>query len=115
MGSSRERKDRAPAPDQEAGASGAACSRVMDARPCRRGAFCSPASLVLGDFERLNARAGHENAGFLSTSHGFVPLTPPLTRLPRAFAAWDELAAQLPLLHRDLLLRRRVHQLPLLD
>jgi sulfite reductase alpha subunit-like flavoprotein/cytochrome b involved in lipid metabolism len=120
MGSSSERKDRAPVTDPGAGAPGAARwpgrgRWVVSSASGRSGVACSPASLVLGDFERLNARAGHENAGFLSTTHGFVPRTPPLTRLPQAFAAWDELAAELPVLHRDLLLRRRVRQLPLLD
>jgi sulfite reductase (NADPH) flavoprotein alpha-component len=65
--------------------------------------------------ERFNAVAGHENRGFLSWSHGFVPKNAPLTGLAPAFAAWDELAAELPLLYRDLSLRRRVHELPLLD
>jgi sulfite reductase (NADPH) flavoprotein alpha-component len=67
------------------------------------------------DAERLNAALGHENRGFLSWSHGFVPKTAPLTELGRPFAAWDELAAELPALYRDLSLRRRVNELPLLD
>ena len=55
--------------------------------------------------ERFNGAAGHENRGFLSWSHGFVPKTPPLTKLDRAFGAWDELAAELPKLYRDMSLR----------
>ncbi|HEY0462730.1 MAG TPA: cytochrome b5 domain-containing protein, partial [Polyangiaceae bacterium] len=39
----------------------------------------------------------------------------PLTRLSREFAAWDQLAGELPALYRDLSLRRRVEQLPILD
>ncbi len=65
--------------------------------------------------ERFNATVGHENRGFLSWSHGFVPKALPLTELDRAFAAWDELARELPTLYRDLSLRRRVEALPLLD
>jgi sulfite reductase (NADPH) flavoprotein alpha-component len=65
--------------------------------------------------QRYNAVAGHENRGFLSWSHGFVPKVVPLTALGRAFAAWDELAAELPELYRNLALRRRVRELPLLD
>lgn len=75
----------------------------------------SPAGLVLREAERFNATVGHENRGFLSWSHGFVPKAAPLKRLGSAFAAWDQLAAELPLLYRDLSLRRRVSELPLLD
>jgi sulfite reductase (NADPH) flavoprotein alpha-component len=69
----------------------------------------------LGDFERKNTRVGHENAGFLSASHGFMPRAPPLTSLHSDFRTWDQLAAELPALHSSLELRRRVEQLPLLD
>ena len=65
--------------------------------------------------ERFNATVGHENRGFLSWAQGFVPTVAPLTRLSRDFAAWDQLASELPVLYRDLTLRRRVEQLPLLD
>ena len=75
----------------------------------------SPAGLVMRAAERFNATVGHENRGFLSWSHGFVPSLAPLTRLGRGFAAWDQLAGELPVLYRDLSLRRRIEQLPLLD
>jgi len=65
--------------------------------------------------ERFNFTVGHENRGFLSWAHGFVPSRKPLTQLSRGFEAWDQLAGELPLLYRDLTLRRRVEQLPLLD
>jgi hypothetical protein len=75
----------------------------------------APAERALRRFEQWNLRVGHENAGFLSAASGFLPSVPPLTRLDARFAAWDELAAELPSLHRELELRRRVEQLPLLD
>ena len=65
--------------------------------------------------ERFNATVGHENRGFLSWTHGFVPTLTPLTCLSRQFAAWDQLAGELPVLYRDLTLRRRVEMLPILD
>ncbi|MDB4975844.1 MAG: Sulfite reductase flavoprotein alpha-component [Myxococcaceae bacterium] len=71
--------------------------------------------LALRRLEHSNLRAGHENAGFLSSSRGFLPLLAPLTRLDPEFAPWDELAHDLPLLYRTLGLRRRVEQLPVLD
>jgi sulfite reductase alpha subunit-like flavoprotein len=70
---------------------------------------------VLQHAERRAVVAGHENDGFLSSSHGFIPRTAPLERLSPAFAAWDQLAAELPQLYRDLSLRRRVDALPVLD
>lgn len=85
-----------------------AMSMSVDAAP-------APAELALLSVERHNARVGHENAGFLSAARGFVPLTAPLPRLSQRFAAWDELAAELPALHASLELRARVERLPLLD
>jgi sulfite reductase alpha subunit-like flavoprotein/cytochrome b involved in lipid metabolism len=83
--------------------------------PSRDDRNALPLGLLLREAERFNSTVGHENRGFLSLSHGFVPLIPPLTRLHRDFAAWDQLAAELPALHRTLALRRRVEELPLLD
>ena len=77
-----------------------------DARTCRA---------VLDASERRTARLHHENAGFLSASRGFLPLIDPLERLSPEFAAWDQLASELPRFYTDLSLRRRVEQLPLLD
>lgn len=65
--------------------------------------------------ERFNSAVGHENRGFLSWQRGFVPTLAPLTRLSRDFSVWDQLADELPLLYRDLTLRKRVEQLPVLD
>ena len=73
------------------------------------------AEQVLRAVERHNARVGHENAGFLSAARGFVPLMAPRLRLSERYAAWDELAAELPTLHATLGLRARVERLPLLD
>ncbi|HKU38762.1 MAG TPA: hypothetical protein VJR89_11465, partial [Polyangiales bacterium] len=74
-----------------------------------------PAERVIRLVEARNRRAGHENLGFLSATRGFVPLQAPLLRLSALFAAWDEIASELPLLWRNVALRRRVSQLPLLD
>ena len=73
------------------------------------------AEQVLRAVELHNARVGHENAGFLSASRGFVPLTTPRLRLSERYGAWDELAASLPTLHANLELRAHVERLPLLD
>src|SRR3954470_15703142 len=66
----------------------------------------SPAGLVMRAAERFNSAVGHENRGFLSWERGFVPTLTPRTRLSREFSAWDELASELPVLYRDLTLRK---------
>lgn len=71
-----------------------------------------PARRVLLAAAAANVRAGHENAGFLSPEHGFMPAQPPRLALPASHQAWDELAAQLPGLARDLRLRAAVDALP---
>ncbi|HWO12566.1 MAG TPA: hypothetical protein VNN80_23880, partial [Polyangiaceae bacterium] len=81
-------------------------------RPRRAALSCRD---VLDEAERQTRTRGNENHGFLSWSHGFVPRLPPLRRLAPAFAAWDQAAAELPVLYRDLTLRRRLDELPLLD
>lgn len=73
-----------------------------------------PAREVLLRAEATNDAAGHENLGSLSASHGFMPREPPQAALPKEFAAWDEVAAQLPSLYRTLRLRRVVDSLPTL-
>ena len=80
-----------------------------------QGEPCSPCGEVVLATERENARVGHENAGFLSLSHGFVPRLEPRLALDARFAAWDAVAARLPELHRTLSLRREVDALPVLD
>jgi hypothetical protein len=77
--------------------------------------FAGPAERVIRLVEAHNRRVGHENLGFLSAARGFVPLHAPLLQLSAPFAAWDELAAELPELWRNVALRRRVGSLPLLD
>lgn len=76
-------------------------------RPCR-------AREVIVTAERINRRLGHENLGFLSESHGFMPVAAPLASLPRAYAAWDQAAASLPLLYRSLRLRAELAAMPVL-
>lgn len=75
----------------------------------------APARRVLSEYESANARCGHENAGFLSEARGYLPVVAPLLRLGREFAAWDELAAELPTLYRGVQVRQRVSALPRLD
>lgn len=59
---------------------------------------------------------GQLHLGPVSVAHGFMPPEPPLLALPPAWAAWDEAAAALPELWRDLAVRRAVEdELPALD
>ncbi len=89
--------------------------RVDSKEAADRDGWISPAGSTMHLAERFNSAVGHENQGFLSWSHGFVPKEAPRTRLSREFSAWDELASELPVLHRELTLRRRVAALPVLD
>jgi sulfite reductase alpha subunit-like flavoprotein/gamma-glutamylcyclotransferase (GGCT)/AIG2-like uncharacterized protein YtfP len=73
-----------------------------------------PAGEVLSEAEEANDAAGNENLGSLSRTHGFMPRHPPSTALPKEYAAWDELVAELPALYRTLKLRRAVDGLPVL-
>jgi sulfite reductase (NADPH) flavoprotein alpha-component len=57
---------------------------------------------------------GNENAGFLSESHGLLPISPPLTRLPDSHMEWDEAASQLPALFRTMRAREYFDDLPVL-
>jgi len=88
---------------------------AIEPRPDELLERCSPCGAVVLATERGNARFGHENAGFLSFSHGFVPRLEPRLALDPRFAAWDDVAARLPELHRTLTLRRVVEALPRLD
>jgi ferredoxin-NADP reductase/cytochrome b involved in lipid metabolism len=74
-----------------------------------------PSGAALRRAERSNADAGHENLGFLSESHGFLPVEPPRLRLPDSHRAWDETAARLPELWRTVAVREAIEELPLLD
>lgn len=74
-----------------------------------------PARAYLRAAEADNAALGHENRGFLSAAHGFLPSRPPSTSLPDSHRAWDELASELPDLWRTLRLRSQVLALPMLE
>jgi sulfite reductase alpha subunit-like flavoprotein len=60
-------------------------------------------------------RLGHENLGFLSERHGFMPREPPLLALPPGFAPWDAAAAALPDLYRTCSVRDAIDALPVID
>ncbi|MGI8806984.1 MAG: cytochrome b5 domain-containing protein [Acidimicrobiales bacterium] len=74
-----------------------------------------PAGEVVDAAAARNARLGHENLGFLSWSHGFMPTITPLSHLPPSHRAWDEVAAHLPELWRGLDLRDALARMPVLD
>ena len=75
----------------------------------------APAWRTLLEYERLNLDAGHENAGFLSSTHGYLPRAPPLARLDARFASWDDVVRELPLLYRDVHVRQRLDALDVLS
>lgn len=75
----------------------------------------APARGVLLRAEATNATLGHENLGFLSAAHGFMPASPPRDRLPPPFDAWDVVAGALPRLYGSLAVRAALDELPLLD
>ena len=66
----------------------------------------APAERVLAQAKEVNTRLGHDNRGSLSKNRGFLPTQPPLLSLPASHARWDEMAAQLPALFRDVTVRR---------
>ena len=74
-----------------------------------------PSRQALAEAEALNRELGHENLGFLSEEHGFLPSSPPLLELPPSHRAWDEMVPQLPELHRTLRLRAAFDAMPLLS
>ncbi|MCH7610981.1 MAG: FHA domain-containing protein [Chloroflexi bacterium] len=71
-----------------------------------------PSRLVLSTAEETNQRLGHENLGFLSDSHGFMPIRPPRLELPPAYQAWDVMVERLPELYRTLTLRQTFDEMP---
>lgn len=73
-----------------------------------------PARAVLTALTERQARVGHSEEGFVSLSHGFLPVDPPLRALPPSHRAWDDIAAELPALYRMAGVRRAVEALPLL-
>lgn len=74
-----------------------------------------PARQVLSAAIETNRLSGHENLGFLSEMHGFMPSTPPLLALPPAYALWDNVAKELPNLCRSGGLRRQLTAMPILN
>jgi hypothetical protein len=74
----------------------------------------APSRLVRDRAASENLRVGHENVGFLSVAHGLMPIAEPRLRLPASHRAWDDLAAELPELHRRLAVRRALDTLPML-
>ncbi|PRY50151.1 cytochrome b5-like protein [Geodermatophilus tzadiensis] len=73
-----------------------------------------PAARALAAAQETNARLGHEHLGPLSAHRGFLPTRPPLLRLPDTHAPWDEAAARLPDLFRDVAVREALEELPVL-
>ena len=74
----------------------------------------SPARRTVARAEVVNARLGHDNLGSLSAAGGFVPLRAPRLSFPGRHTAWDDVAAQLPILYRDLTLRPVIEHMPVL-
>jgi hypothetical protein len=73
-----------------------------------------PARQVLTRATARSERDGHENLGFLSETHGFLPREAPRLSLPTSHRAWDETAARLPELFRTLSLRATFEAMPVL-
>jgi len=74
-----------------------------------------PSRYVLSNAIATSQSLGHENQGFLSETHGFMPSQPPLLKLPPAYRAWDDIVDNLPDLYRTLGLRAALDQMPLLN
>jgi sulfite reductase alpha subunit-like flavoprotein/pSer/pThr/pTyr-binding forkhead associated (FHA) protein len=74
-----------------------------------------PSRYVLSNAVAATQALGHENLGFLSEAHGFMPSQPPLPMLPPAYHAWDEMVGNLPELYRTLGLRAALEQMPILS
>jgi Indoleamine 2,3-dioxygenase/Cytochrome b5-like Heme/Steroid binding domain len=79
-----------------------------------RPARTSPAARALARAAEVNRHLGHENLGPLSAERGFLPTRAPLLALPGSHAAWDETAARLPALLRDVTVRPAVDRMPVL-
>ncbi|AKF09356.1 cytochrome b5 domain-containing protein [Sandaracinus amylolyticus] len=88
-------------------------THALTSRP--PGTLVIPSRAVLDESDRDYETLGHENRGFLSDLHGFMPREQPATSMPASHRAWDEVAAQLPALYRTLKLRREIDALPILD
>lgn len=73
-----------------------------------------PSRYVLSNAIATAQSLGHENLGFLSEMHGFMPSQPPLLKLPSDYQAWDDVVDKLPDLYRTLGLRAALEQMPIL-
>jgi len=75
-----------------------------------------PSRQVLVEAEAENKKLGHENFGFLSASHGFMPTSQPSLKLTSPHhAIWDEMASQLPEMFRTVTLRFKLDRMPVLS
>lgn len=75
----------------------------------------APARAALDAAVAANSAAGHELAGALSSTHGFLPLKVPALALPAGYEAWDEVARDLPRHFLSATLRPTVDALPPFD
>src|SRR5215831_6663565 len=74
-----------------------------------------PSRGVLEAAAETNRRLGHENLGFLSESHGMMPLVPPRLQMSAGHREWDELGAQLPSLFKTMGVRRALDGMSVLE
>src|SRR5215470_19106357 len=70
------------------------------------------AAEVIAAADAALPRVGHDLRGFVSRSHGFLPIEPPLLGLPASHRAWDETAAMLPRLNATQRFREVLGELP---
>ncbi|MBY0378749.1 MAG: indoleamine 2,3-dioxygenase, partial [Gammaproteobacteria bacterium] len=75
----------------------------------------SPAGFIVEEAEKQNETLRHENLGFLSRAHGFMPIKPPLLAFPKTHEAWDQIATQLSYWYRCVQLRYELERMPLLN
>jgi sulfite reductase (NADPH) flavoprotein alpha-component len=74
-----------------------------------------PSRHILTTASQANTRLGHENLGFLSETHGFLPTSPPLLKLPSGYEVWDGIAESLPELWRAIRIRQALQDMPVLS
>jgi len=72
------------------------------------------AASIVAEAEATVPAWGHAPEAFLSRSHGFLPIQPPLQAMAPSHRAWDELAAALPELNSTQRIREALDHLPLL-
>ncbi len=70
---------------------------------------------VLRTAEHTNRILGHENLGFLSETHGFMPICDPYRELPSHFSAWDSAVSELTSCYRELQVRKVLDELAILS